>query len=49
MGKEKKKKKKNKSFYCMYAGTCDKDYDCRNGDFCSAFRHTKQFSSLRFN
>lgn len=42
-----KMSKKPKSRYCMYHATCNKDIDCRNGNFCAVFMHTKEFSSLK--
>ena len=44
----KRKRKAPHSAYCEYAYNCDKDIDCKNGDFCAAFKHTTRFSSLRF-
>ena len=37
------------SKYCEYAYSCDKDINCIDGDFCAAFEHTKEFSSLEFD
>ena len=45
--KRKGKRKIPKSAYCAYSHNCDKDIDCKNGMFCQAFVHTKDFSSLR--
>lgn len=51
VGDLKKKKARPKKYkhsaYCEYSHNCDKPIDCMNGDFCSAFRHTKRFTSLR--
>ncbi|MFA5396357.1 MAG: hypothetical protein WC346_10155 [Methanogenium sp.] len=44
----KKKEKYPKSRYCEYYHSCDKEISCKDGNFCEAFRHTKDFSSLRF-
>lgn len=35
--------------YCLHFHNCDKDYNCKGGIFCSAFRHTEEFSSLKEN
>ena len=43
------RKKYPKSRYCEYYGVCDKEYDCKKGNFCKAFVHSKTFSSLRLN
>jgi len=40
--------KPKKTRYCAHFDICDKEYDCFNGEFCPAFEHTKDFSSLRF-
>ena len=37
------------SRYCEYAYSCDKNINCKDGDFCSAFEHTTEFSSLHFD
>jgi hypothetical protein len=40
--------RKKHSAYCEYCHNCDKDYDCKDGNFCTAFKHTSTFSSMRF-
>jgi hypothetical protein len=48
-GKAKIRKKKiPKSNYCAFSHNCDKEINCRDGNFCSVFQHTKLFTSLRF-
>lgn len=37
------------SRYCEYSYSCDKDINCKDGNFCAAFEHTKEFSSLEFD
>jgi hypothetical protein len=44
-----KAKKVPKSRYCLYHGSCDKEYNCRDEEFCSAFKHTDLFSSLDYS
>jgi hypothetical protein len=45
--KSQRKKKWPKSRYCQFSHGCDKEINCRDGEFCKAFRHTTLFSSLR--
>jgi len=45
---KRKCKKKKKTQYCEYANNCKRDEDCFNGEYCPLFKHTTQFSSLRF-
>jgi hypothetical protein len=48
MKAKEKKKKYTHSRYCEYSWNCDKEIDCKRGNFCSAFKHTTSFTSLRF-
>lgn len=47
--KTKRPKKMKKTRYCEYSFNCKRSEDCFNGEYCPIFKHTKEFSSLRFN
>lgn len=40
------KRNKNATSYCDYAHNCDKNINCKGGDYCPVFKHTTRFSSL---
>lgn len=40
--------KKKSTLYCKYHHNCDKDIDCFNGEDCSIFEHSEDFSSLKY-
>ena len=37
---------KTKTKYCKYSYMCDKDINCKEGNLCSFFEHTEDFSSM---
>jgi hypothetical protein len=47
MRRTKRKRNKNATQYCEYSSNCDKDINCKAGEYCAVFIHTKSFSSLR--